>query len=319
VVKSMGTVAITGASGYIGKHLVAQLRQLGNVRIKVLSRRKLRQPGASEYGAGVEVVQGDLHIPDSLRGFLEPGCTVVHLAYLQGGGEAENLAATANLLDACKASNIQRIIHCSTAAVVGRVPDNIITEDTLCHPVSEYGITKFKIEKAILDAGGSGFDIGILRPTSVFGPEGGSLKKLIGNLTAKKNLRNYLKSCLFNKRRMNLVHVANVVAAIIFMIDYRGKFDGGVFIVSEDDNSRNNFADVERFLMNQLELKSYQIPTISIPLDLLSFLLKILGRNNVNPLCNYDPRKLLDLGFRRPVEFEVGLKNYSDWYRSTGR
>lgn len=141
--------------------------------------------------------------------------------------------------------------------MVRRVQDDIITEDTPCNPVSEYGITKFKIEKAVLDAGGRGFDIGILRPTSVFGPEGGSLKKLIGNLTAKNNFRNYLKSCLFNMRRMNLTHVANVVAAIIFMIEFQGDFDGGIFIVSEDENSRNNIADVKRFLMNKLELRSY--------------------------------------------------------------
>jgi len=258
-------------------------------------------------------------MPDSLKGFLEPGCTVVHLAYLQGGGESENLAATANLLKACKDANIKRLIHCSTAAVVGRVSDNIVTEDTPCNPVSEYGITKLKIEKAIVNVASLGFDVGILRPTSVFGPEGGSLTKLIRNLTARKTLRNYLKSCLFNKRRMNLVHVGNVVAAVIFMIERQENFGGGIFIVSEDDNSKNNFADVEHFLMDQLRLTGYPVPTVSIPLYLLSILLQLLGRNNVNPLCNYDPHKLLDLGFTRPIGFEVGLKNYSDWYRANNR
>ncbi|MBC7405100.1 MAG: NAD-dependent epimerase/dehydratase family protein [Cytophaga sp.] len=316
--KSKGTVPITGASGYIGKHLLAQLEQLGGVRIKVLSRRRGLEPGASEFGSGVEVVEGDLHRPDSLQAFLEPGCTVVHLAYLQGKNEIENLAATANLLDACKASGIQRIIHVSTAAVVGRVPDDIITEKTVCHPVSEYGITKLKIEKAILDAGASSFDVGILRPTAVFGPKGGSLKKLVSDLKAEKNLRNYLKSCFFNKRRMNLVSVANVVAGIIFMVKREENFNGEVFIVSEDDNPGNNFADVERFLMEQLELKSYQVPTVSIPLGVLSFLLKFLDKNDANPRCNFDSRKLLALGFTRPVEFEAGLKIYCDWYRSTG-
>ena len=170
-------------------------------------------------------------MPDSLRGFMEPGCTVVHLAYLQGVGESENLAAIANLLEACKDANIKRLIHCSTAAVVGRVPDDIITEDTPCNPVSEYGIIKYKIEKAVGDAAGGSFDVAILRPTSIFGPKGGSLKKLIGNLMTKKNIRNYLKSCLFNKRRMNLVHMGNVVAAVIFMVEYQENFGGGIFII----------------------------------------------------------------------------------------
>lgn len=314
----MHTVAVTGASGYIGRHLVAQLRQQGNLRIKILTRQKDQSLPASQLGSRVEIVQGNLFIPDSLKNFLEPGCTVVHLAYLQGGEKRENLAATVNLIEACRKAEIKRLIHCSTAAVVGRVADNMITEETVCRPLSEYGITKLEIENTVVASGNGNFDIGILRPTSVFGPEGGSLKKLIGNLTARKTLRNYLKSCLFNKRRMNLVHVVNVVAAIIFMIEYEKNLDGGIFIVSEDDNSKNNFGDVEHFLMKHLGLKGYPVPPFPIPLELLSFLLSMLGRNNVNPLCNYDPHKLLDLGFRRPVEFEAGLRNYSNWYRSTG-
>lgn len=258
-------------------------------------------------------------MPASFQDFLEPGCTVVHLAYLQDAGESANMDVTANLLEACKAANIRRLIHCSTAAVVGRVPDRTITESTPCQPVSEYGITKLKIEKAVLDATDDGFDVTILRPTSVFGPEGGSLEKLVGNLSARKKIRNYLKSCLFNKRRMNLVYVTNVTAAISFMIQRAENFEGGIFIVSEDDNERNNFADVERFLMRQLGIENYRLPVVSIPLGVLSFILKKLSRNNINPLCNYDPSKLRALGFERPFEFETGLKKYADWYLSTAR
>ena len=316
MVKFVHTVAITGASGYIGKHLVAQLRQLGDVRIKVLSRSNRRLTDQIGYGAGVEVTVGDLHLPASLHGFLEPDCTVVHLAYLQSGGEAENLRATATLVEACKSAGVRRLIHCSTAAVVGRTSDDTVTEDTPCKPYSEYGITKLKIEQAILEACESGFDVVILRPTSVFGPEGGSLKKLVADLIARKNFRNYLKSCLFGKRRMNLVHVDNVVAAIIFTIRYKTSFGGAIFIVSEDDNPKNNFAHVEQFLIRKLNAEVYQLAPVSLPLELLALLLKVLGRNNLNPRCNYDPRKLLELGFQRPADFEIGLENYADWYLS---
>lgn len=316
MVKFVHTVAITGASGYIGKHLVAQLRQLGDVRIKVLSRSNRRLTDQIECGAGVEVTVGDLHLPASLQGFLEPDCTVVHLAYLQSGGEAENLRATATLVEACKSAGVRRLVHCSTAAVVGRTSDDTVTEETPCKPYSEYGVTKLKIEQAILEASDSGFDVVILRPTSVFGPEGGSLKKLVADLIARKNFRNYLKSCLFGKRRMNLVHVDNVVAAIIFTIRHEKPFQGSLFIVSEDDNPKNNFADVEQFLVQKLNVTGYRLAPVPLPLELLAFLLKVLGRNNVNPRCNYDPRKLLELGLQRPTEFEDGLKDYLDWYQS---
>jgi nucleoside-diphosphate-sugar epimerase len=315
----MGTVAITGASGYIGKHLVAQLRQRGDVRIKVLTRSRGRSPRVFDFGANVEVVEGDLHVPESLHNFLEPDCTVVHLAYLHGRGETENLGAMANLLQACRAAGIRRLIHCSTVAVFGRVPDNIITEDTTCNPVSKYGITKLKIENAVLDGGAGLFDVVILRPTSVVGPEGGSLQKLTGDVIARKDITNYLKSCLFNKRRMNLVHVYNLVAAIIFTIEYQSYFSGATYIVSEDDNIKNNFFDVEKFLMRELGLREYRVSPVLLPLELLSFILKVLGRNNINPYCIYDPTKLLRLGFQRPLGFEDGLKKYSDWYKSVHR
>ncbi|MES2510147.1 MAG: NAD(P)-dependent oxidoreductase [Pseudomonadota bacterium] len=316
MVKFVHTVAITGASGYIGKHLVAQLRQLGDVRIKVLSRSSRRVGDQTKYGAGVEVTVGDLHLPASLQGFLEPDCTVVHLAYLQSGGEADNLRATATLVEACRSVGVRRLIHCSTAAVVGRTSDDTVTEETPCKPYSEYGVTKLKIEQAILQASDGAFDIVVLRPTSVFGPEGGSLKKLVADLIARKNFRNYLKSCLFARRRMNLVHVDNVVASIVFTIRHEQPFGGAIFIVSEDDNPKNNFAFVEQFLMRKLSVSGYQLAPVFLPLELLALLLKVLGRNNLNPRCNYDPRKLLELGFTRPANFETGLEDYAAWYLS---
>jgi nucleoside-diphosphate-sugar epimerase len=318
VVKPLGTVAITGASGYIGRHLVAQLSQLGEGPIKVLSRQQHRVSYPPEFDAGVNVIEGDLRVPGSFRGFLEPGCTVVHLAYLQSAGESENLAATANLLAACKAANIKRFVHCSTAAVVGRVLDSTINENTPCRPVSGYGITKLKIERAVAQAV-EDFDVVILRPTSVFGPDGGSLKKLVSDLTARKRLRNYLKSCLFNKRSMNLVHVTNVVAAIIFAARREDSFNGEIFIVSDDDDSKNVFSDVEQILMEHLEIENYRLPKLDISLAVIEVLLKILGRDNINPRCKYEVGKLLGLGFVRPIKFDDGLKDYADWYRSTTR
>ncbi|MFA5824707.1 MAG: NAD-dependent epimerase/dehydratase family protein, partial [Gallionellaceae bacterium] len=142
------TVVIVGASGYIGRHLIAELRRLGGYRIKLLSR-SLGQD-LSGAGSAVEVFKGDLRAPETLRGLFESDCTVINLAYLWEAGEAANLEVTANLLEACKSAKIKRLIHCSTAAVVGRTSVNRITEDTVCRPATEYGITKLKVEQAII-------------------------------------------------------------------------------------------------------------------------------------------------------------------------
>lgn len=311
----MKTIAITGASGYIGRHLVAELMRAGGWRIKVLSRTGQLDFDVANSASKLEVVKGDLQDKASLQGFFEAGCTVVNLVYLWKAGEAGNLAVTHNLLEACKAARIGRLIHCSTAAVVGRVPDNLITERTVCNPVTEYGITKLKIEEAVVSAARGHFDAAILRPTSVFGPEGDPLKKLAADLVSGSRFKNYLKSCLFDKRRMNLVHVSNVVAAISFLINRAENLQGEVFIVSDDDSPINNFSDVEIRLMQQFDIPSYRF-RLPMPLGLLGFLLARLGRNNVNPRCDYAPDKLLGLGFKRPVSFEAGLAEYATWYHT---
>ena len=242
-------IAVIGASGYIGRHLVLALTQV-SYRIKALSRNVSGKPHNVAWPAGIEVIQGSLNDPASLLVFFEEGCTVINLAYLWDAGEMANLSATSNMLCACKQAKVKRLIHCSTAAVVGRVPDNQISESTVCRPITEYGITKLKIEQMILDSGGWEGGTAILRPTAVFGPGGEPLKKLTNDLLNGSRIRNYLKSCLFGRRRMNLVHIANVVEAIQFLIKRPERLENELFIVSDDGDPKNNYLETEQFLMS---------------------------------------------------------------------
>lgn len=311
----MQTIAITGASGFIGKRLVSDLLGEGRYAIRVLSREKQRNLRKENFEQGVDIFEGDLGDPDSLTGFLVPGCTVINLVYLWDAGEKLNLACTHNLLAACKDAKVERLIHCSTAAVAGRAQSDLIDEKTQCLPITEYGTTKLKIEHAIIDSAKDYFEAVILRPTSIFGINGEPLKKLATDISNGDRWKNYLKSCLFGRRRMNLVHVANVVAAIIFLIRYTGRLEDEIFIVSDDDDSENNFIDVERALMDTLGVKQYCLPRLPIPLVVLKLLLRSLGRNNINPRCDFDSGKLRKLGFKSPVSLSEGLAEYAAWYR----
>lgn len=312
-------VAITGASGYIGRHLVAELIRLGSYEIRVLSRGN--GPRKNDVGGlgRLTVIEGDLNDPNALQQLILPGSTAVNLAYLWEAGEAANMQITAQLIRACERAGEVRLVHCSTAAVSGRVCQELITERTQCRPVTEYGITKLKIEQSIAEGAQGRFDAAILRPTSVFGIDGEPLRKLAGDLLHGNYWKNYAKSCLFGERRMNLVHVANVVAALLFLIDRTEPFGGETFIVSDDDYPNNNFSSVERVLIQIFGLRPYPLPKLRVPLSILSGLLKILGRNNVNPRATYDPSRLLSLGFQRPVDFDRGLIEYANWCFSAYR
>lgn len=310
-------IAITGASGFLGKRLVQALVLDGHYDIRVLSRNKALDLEKATFPAEVEIIEGDMEWPETLEKLLAPNCTVINLAYLWKAGSAKNLAAIDNLLDVCRKVGVARLIHCSTADLVGRASVNKVTEETSCHPVSEYGVTKLNLERRVVEAASQKlFDAVIVRPTAVFGGGGEQLKKLICDLSTGNAWLNYAKSCLFGERRMNLVHIANVVQAIVFMIRYPDPLKGEVFIVSDDDEPNNNFAYVERFLMAALKIKDYPLPRMKLPASLLSALLAIRGRNNTNPLCNYDSSKLRGLGYQRAISLEDGLAEFSAWYRS---
>lgn len=303
-------IAITGANGFIGKHLIESILARGDVSIRTL----VREPAPpSRQHHNLTAIQGDLRKPDTLSNFLLPGCTVINLAYGFDLTSAENIHATENLIAICKKYQIKRLIHCSTASVFGRNHANIMYEESICNPKTEYGLTKLSIEQLLMDGARGHFEFVNLRPTSVFGPGGLALTKLITSLGDGNILLNYFKSCLFNKRKLNLVSVETVVASILFVFNKDQEVDGQTFIVSEDDESINNFEYVEKYLFLSLYGKYYFLPPVKLPLVVLSLILRIRGRDADNPHKIYDSSKIRALGFKPPRPLISSLKDFAQW------
>ena len=305
-------ITIFGASGFIGQHLVDALCNCGGSEIRVLMH------GASDFEAfnkpNIRIVEGDFTRPESFARHLEAGCTVVNFVYLAGKSKEENLEAIDNLAKVCGKARIKRLIHCSTAVVAGKVPNSVIDERTVCDPTSEYAITKLEIEKTLLRGYGDLFELAILRPTAVFGRGGKNLLKLAHGLTQGSRILNYLKSSLFNYRKMNLVYIDNVIAALVFLITDEKIFEKEVFIISDDEFLTNNYRDVEKCLLHRFGYKDYFIPPIPLPLFILTFLLRAMGKSNSNSNRVYECKKLLNAGFKKPVLFDEGLLRFADWY-----
>lgn len=307
------TIALTGAGGYLGKQLIRGLANDGTWNIAPLYR--AAQLGVLETNG--RVFHGDLLLPHTLDGWLSEGCTVVHTAYMWGAGLGANLQATVALAEACREARVRRLVHISTAAVSGRVQGSWVDEDTPCHPVTEYGQTKLEIERLLADvARASDFDLVVLRPTSVYGPGGAPLEKLCKELMDSPWLKNYLRASLFGRRAMNLVHVDHVVAAIRFVIEAPGQFDGSVFIVSEDSAPANNFRDVEHMARHILGVREYPLALCPCPSFVLEWVLRALRRNIVDPACRFSDLRLKARGFNPPRAFEEGLTQYFAWARS---
>jgi nucleoside-diphosphate-sugar epimerase len=306
-------IAIVGANGFVGKHLVRALTARKDVLVRTLARSPLDEGGRH---TNVTAIQGDLTKPETLKNFLVPGCIVVNLAYGFNMTSTENLQAAKNLAVICKDSRIKRLIHCSTASVFGCSQGDVANEQSLCSPRSEYGLTKLKIEEVLYEASKGNFELVNLRPTSVFGPGGKAMIKLISNLVQGNIILNYLRSCLFNTRKLNLVNVDTVTAAILFMAETEQKVDGETFIVSEDSESINNFHFVERYLLDRLVGRYYAIRPLSLPLSILSWMLRVLGRDGYNPRRVYDSSKILQIGFHPPMSLEHSLDKFVEWYKT---
>ncbi|ADL56830.1 NAD-dependent epimerase/dehydratase family protein [Gallionella capsiferriformans] len=300
------TVVVIGASGFIGEHLLKSLAQRKDIEVRVLVHRS-----RIKSDDNINFIEGDLLKPDSLDVLLRKNCTVINLAYLA----QSNLEAMANLAMACAKNQIKRLIHCSTAVVVGRTGSNLVTESTVCAPASEYERTKLSMENIVLDAAIGKYEVTILRPTAVFGPGGKNLLKLANELLTQIPWINYIRSCVFNRRSMNLVCVENVVAALVFLLDAE-KVDREVFIISDDDSEANNYRDVENRLLTIFGI-CYPISRLSVPAFILREFLRLAGRSNTNPSIKYCDKKLADLGFDKPQKIEVAIDRFATWYKKS--
>jgi nucleoside-diphosphate-sugar epimerase len=303
MISSYTCVAVTGASSFIGRHLVRALSRDEHLKIRLLVHRR---PLPWMMSPRISLLQGDLMVPESLHGFLRPDCLLIHLAFLPTDDLRHHIQSTIHLADACRAVGIRRLVHCSTSVIVGSAKDSEITEETRCRPVSGYEINKFEIERHLSNMAQGNFDLGILRPTAVFGEGGRNLEKLVGDLLHGRRWVNYIRSCIYNRRRMNLVPVDHVVAAIRFLSNMPGRLQGEKFILAQDDEPMNNYRDIEKYLMRGLGVSDYAIPRCPLPDRFLSALLRSTGRSNTNPPRIYSSRKSWLLDSSVPPLFNRG-------------
>ncbi len=261
----------------------------------------------------MRVVVGDLLDAASLRPFVDRGAVVVNLAYLAGRA-AENRAALENLARACEAAGASRVVHVSTAVVVGRSPVPVVTEQTPCAPANAYEAAKLEGEEILLGALKGICPVTILRPTEVFGEGGRGLVKLADGVMRDSPLAAALKLALVGRRRLNLVYVQNVAAAIRFLATTDAPVDGQRYIVSDDDAPGNNYADVVRLLRRSWQRPPAPSPVVTCPPALLRALLWARGRSNINPGRTYSAERLAALGFRERIPFVTGLERFARWY-----
>jgi nucleoside-diphosphate-sugar epimerase len=161
--------AVTGATGFLGRHLLRALRRRG-WSAACLVRRKEAEP---ELRAdGWDVVAGHLHDDGALRELTAYADIVFHVAGLTAGGTRElqrvNVDGSERVGRAAHRAAAARIVYVSSLAASGpsRAGQPLDKADRTA-PVSAYGQSKADGERAVME---SGVPFTVVRPPTVYGP-----------------------------------------------------------------------------------------------------------------------------------------------------
>jgi NAD dependent epimerase/dehydratase len=178
-------VAVTGAGGFIGGHLVEMLVAQGAsvtalVRYNSRNERGTLDWIAPDVAAEVKTVAGELRDIESVSRAVAGAEVVLHLgaqiaipySYVNPRDFFEvNVLGTLNVAQACLAAGVQRIVHTSTSEVYGSAQQVPITESHPLEPQSPYAASKLAADK-LMDAWHRSFELPVvvLRPFNTYGP-----------------------------------------------------------------------------------------------------------------------------------------------------
>lgn len=301
------TVALTGATGFLGGHTLNALVD-AEYKVKALTRRP--QPEI----AGVEWIEGSLGDAERLSALVSGADVVMHLAGLTKAITRDqffdvNVAGSKKLFDAAKKANVSHVIHVSSLAA---------REPRLSH----YGASKAGTEM-LLTARKWPFTWTIVRPPAIYGPGDKEILKLL-----KATNFGILPAPGGTKNRFSMIHAADLAKALVCVCDGNLKQS----ILEIDDNRAGGYSiyDVAAALPSSKDKKVKVFPVPFAILGALGGVNDVLARALNRPFmltmstarylshpdwCVKEPRRFKHPDWTPQFDLESGLQDTLDWYR----
>jgi nucleoside-diphosphate-sugar epimerase len=321
-------VLITGATGFVGSHVVDVLLERGH-QVFFIARSTSNMRWLD--GKGVTRVEGSLFDVESLHQAVSGMDALIHVAGLTAAkNEAEfrrgNLDATQNLIDAVRAYNpgIKRFVHISSLTVCG--PASSVefptTEDQQeLRPLTAYGRTKRMAEDAVRDA--TDIPWTIVRPPAVYGPRDSAILSFFQ--AVNKGLATLIG---FGESRVSLVHARDLARGIVLAMEQPVAIKQTYFITSDDVYSWPEIVEVTKVALGKRFVLPIRLPHILVLAiaGTVGFFGKLSGKP---PVLDYEKgldliqpfwicssqKARIELGYSQQISLQDGIRETVQWYR----
>jgi UDP-glucose 4-epimerase len=294
-------IALTGATGFIGQHLLRELPKRG-YRLRVL----LRRPSVVPVESASAVV-GDLARPQNMSAALADVDAVIHsagIAHAMSGLPEDdyrvlNTEATIALARAAQRAGAKRFVFLSSIrAQSGPTSERVLTEELAPAPTDAYGRSKLSAERGLADLA---LDWVALRLVLVYGPGvKGNMAELVRFARAR-----YPLPLGGLKARRSLLSLDNLVAALDTVLTAPGKLRRPLIVA---DPEALTIPAMIAALRRGLRRRPGLLP---VPPALLAAALRATGRGEIYERLAgslvADATALRQLGWAPPVTTQEGL------------
>jgi len=329
------TALVTGAPGWLGTTLVAQLASAGR-RVRCLVQR-----GAdvrSLVAGGAEIVEGDLAEADSLGPLFADarGATVFHCAGVihPTGGVRQlhrvNVEGTRNVLAAAIRAGVRRVVHVSSNSPFGfnRRPADVFDESAPYHPYMSYGRTKMLAELAV-KAAAKELETVIIRPPWFYGPNQPARQTLFFTMirTGKVPLVGN------GENRRSMAYVDNICLGLLLADSVRVAAGQAYWIADRRPYTMNEIISTIEDVMERdfgvtPARKRVRLPGVASDVarivdrglqaaGLYSQKIHVLSEMNRTIACTVDKAER-ELGYRPAIDLAEGMRRSMAWMRERG-
>ena len=300
--KHTPTIAVTGATGFLGSHLCAEILRRGCGLIAVS-----RRAGVLEFEGSHPVIGAGDNFTELGAGMLEGADAVIHCAarvhqqHEEKLGEqalhdaylAANVDAALQVARAASAAGVRRFVFVSSVHVHARAtaPDETLSAASPCRPQSHYARSKFRAEQALSEfCRTTHLELVIVRPPLVYGA---GVKAKFAQLARWVASGRPLPFGSLRRNRRSFVSVGNLVDFLLLAAVHE-RAAGRAWLVA--DGAPISTAEL---IENLAKASGMQLRNWPVPPVLLRLALSLIGRSGM--LSVLDGSLALDISENRDI------------------